>query len=596
MSNLESALKLAAAGYRIVPAKGKRPFFEDWPEKATTDAAQIRKWWAGSPSYNPAIATGKGLLVLDVDGSEGRASLQQLEEQHGKLPLTRTVITGGGGLHYYFRTEKAFKNKVRFAPGLDIRTDGGCAIASGGLHESGNRYAWKEGCSPDEIEEAPLPEWLGNVILTGQEKQRPWTKKAEGGTLPEIIPEGQRNDALYKHGCFLRGKRGYTMKQIEAELRRVNEERCSPPLDDSEIETIIGSVDKYARAGGAETVFAPVGLSCFADVPEEEPRFLLHPYIPEGAITILQGNPGDGKTALLCKLAAIVSTGGELLGESCTAGSVLLLSVEDDASTLRGRIAASGGDLKRCFFVQEGHTLDFLSPQIEDYVQQEHIRLLAFDPLQAFLGRSLDMNKSNETRPVLAALAAMAKRNSCAVVLVSHLGKATKDGPAIYRALGSVDIPGAARSVLHVGRNAENLEQRIVVHIKSSNAKAGRGVAFRIGDRGGVWIDGPSDVEYTDLAKDGKKTRAAVSEANGLYVESIIRACKKVLEEYPNGKRLAYAELTDRGDLWPDKNEKKGILIAMTSRLEKEGIAISGWKRLSRGITFIVAPLSAGEL
>ena len=82
------------------------------------------------------------------------------------------------------------------------------------------------------------------------------------------------------------------------------------------------------------------------------------------------------------------------------------------------------------------------------------------------------MHRANETRPIMARLAAMAKRTGCAVVIVSHMSKGTAGGKAIYRALGSVDIPAASRSVLYVERNPQDEEQCVIVHVKSSNARA----------------------------------------------------------------------------------------------------------------------------
>ena len=91
-------------------------------------------------------------------------------------------------------------------------------------------------------------------------------------------------------------------------------------------------------------------ISCFADVPYEPPKWLVKPFFPIGKLTLIQGDPGCGKTAFMCKIAALTSKGGRLLDNVVAQGNVLILSVEDDSSTLRGRIEASGGDVSKCYF------------------------------------------------------------------------------------------------------------------------------------------------------------------------------------------------------------------------------------------------------
>jgi len=89
-------------------------------------------------------------------------------------------------------------------------------------------------------------------------------------------------------------------------------------------------------------------ITCFADVPYEPPQWLCKPYFPIGKLTLVQGDPGCGKTAFMCKMAALTSTGGRLLDKPVAQGNVLILSVEDDEETLRGRLEASGGDVNKC--------------------------------------------------------------------------------------------------------------------------------------------------------------------------------------------------------------------------------------------------------
>ena len=278
-------------------------------------------------------------------------------------------------------------------------------------------------------------------------------------------------------------------------------------------------------------------LKPYAEVEYEDPRFLFAPYIPLGAITIVQGDTGVGKTAFCCKVAAAVSIGGLMQDVQCAGGNVLIISVEDDESTLRGRIEASGGDLMRCFFPVDGFDLTFMSDQIEDMIDECNAKMIIFDPLQAFLGAKVDMHRANETRPVMARLAEIAKKKDCAIIIVSHLSKGSVGSQAIYRALGSIDIVAASRSVLYVGKNSRDPSQCAVIHAKHSHSMQGKGFLYRIGGRGGVQWEG-----YTDLTADDLETRSTAGGTPSTYDDDpLVVFLRQVVDENPEGVFLTWA-------------------------------------------------------
>ena len=283
-------------------------------------------------------------------------------------------------------------------------------------------------------------------------------------------------------------------------------------------------------------------LTSFADVEYEPPVFLIPPYVPEGKLTILAGDSSVGKTAMACSLAALVSTGGSLCGHSCQQRPVVMFSVEDDPAVLRGRIEADGGDLSQVYFYEDAATLSFVDPVVETLVQSVGAGLVIFDPLQAFLGGRVDMHRANETRPVLAQLSAMAKRNSCAVVIISHQGKGQQSN-AMYKILGSVDIPAHARSVIQVGRNPDDPEERVMIHTKSSNNKAGESLAYVIGDRGGVTWKGHSPLTAADLDRAATRQQAGVDYDD----EPIVTLLRKLMAENPDGLFISYADVMTCG-------------------------------------------------
>ncbi len=156
---LAAALSYAARGWRVHPLRprDKLPTLRRWPERASTDPDTIRRWWAKEPTANIGIATGSGLLVLDVDGDEGRESLNG---RH--LPPTPTAMTGKG-VHYYYQGSGSCK--VAFLPGLDIRGDGGYVVAAPSIHpDTGAAYSWADGMSPDDLPLAPAPQWLVGAL------------------------------------------------------------------------------------------------------------------------------------------------------------------------------------------------------------------------------------------------------------------------------------------------------------------------------------------------------------------------------------------------------------------------------------------------
>ena len=296
-------------------------------------------------------------------------------------------------------------------------------------------------------------------------------------------------------------------------------------------------------------------VTAFADVNYTPPEFLIAPYIPMGKITILQGDPSAGKTAVACSLAAHVSTGDPICGHACKQRPVLLLSYEDDAPILRGRLEANGAALDRVYFCDksklnewqqedEETILTFTDPRIEEMVKETGAGLVVFDPMQLFCGADVDMFRPNETRPVMEYLRAMAERNNCAVVIIAHLNKQGGKSKAMYRALGSMDIPAAARSVIHVGRDPVDKENRVAIHVKSSNARDGESLAFEIGERGKVTWKGQSPLTYEDLER-----AAGRKQADGIDYEDepLVKVLRSLIADNPGGAFVTNAELYDYG-------------------------------------------------
>ena len=282
------------------------------------------------------------------------------------------------------------------------------------------------------------------------------------------------------------------------------------------------------------------------DVEYEPPRWTITPYIQRGKGTLIQGDNGTGKTVLACGFAAAVSSGKPILGVNIDApGAVIILSVEDDMPILRGRIEASGGNLEKCLFVSDAHQLTLTSPALEDLIKENAVKLIIFDPLQAFLGADIDMFRANETRPVLSSLFKMCDRNDCACLIVGHNGKNIVNKSAVNMALGSVDIPAAMRSIIHLVINPEDPEERLAIHIKSSNERKGKTLAYGVDNMGGVEWHGFSDItmEELDALISLKKKTAQVPYEQ----EPLVQVFNQLITDRPSGGFWSYAELKAEG-------------------------------------------------
>ena len=248
---LEDALRYAQRGWKIFPLAprsklpliGKR-FGGRGVLDATCDEAQIRRWWECQPVANIGVATGDGLVVLDVDVKHGGdETLAALEKTHGTLPKTPLAFTGGGGWHYFFRVEHAIKNSAgKLGTGIDIRGDGGYVVAAGSTHENGRPYAWSLGDHPDETPLAPAPDWL--VRLAGGHDNvvhLPQPPAAWRKLVVEGVSEGARNDSLAKlAGHLLR--RDVDPLVAHELLLCWNKYRLSPPLCDEEVARTVSSI------------------------------------------------------------------------------------------------------------------------------------------------------------------------------------------------------------------------------------------------------------------------------------------------------------------------------------------------------------------
>ena len=253
-------------------------------------------------------------------------------------------------------------------------------------------------------------------------------------------------------------------------------------------------------------------ITRLSDVEPQDVSWLWHPYIPLGKLTLLEGDPGLGKTFISLTLAAAITRGWPLLSQTGAPGNdlepadVLYMSAEDGlADTLRPRLDAAGADVSRVHALTGWRLSDDAGtvegavslgdiPILEQALIQTKAKLIIIDPLQAYLGAKVDMHRANEVRPLLSALGNLAEKHGCAVICIRHLSKAMSP-KAIYSGMGSIDFAAAARSILTVG---EHDNERLLAHVKSSLAPQGKSIRYELRDGSLNWL-GISDVTAEEM-------------------------------------------------------------------------------------------------
>lgn len=239
------------------------------------------------------------------------------------------------------------------------------------------------------------------------------------------------------------------------------------------------------------------------DVVSKEVEWLWYPYIPYGKITIVEGDPGEGKTTLVLKLAAAMSRGLPLPCDDDREREpihIIYQTAEDGIDdTIKPRLEKAGADCSMIRVIDETEKeLSMTDDRLEQAIVETGARLVILDPIQAYIGAKIDMHRANEIRPVLKHLGMIAEKYNCAIVLIGHMNKAA-GSKSTYRGLGSIDIQATARSVLLVARLRDKSNIRIMAHDKSSLAPTGDSIGFEMTEDSGMICIEPYDITIDEL-------------------------------------------------------------------------------------------------
>ena len=270
-----------------------------------------------------------------------------------------------------------------------------------------------------------------------------------------------------------------------------------------------------------------------SDVELTPVDWLWKPYLPFGKLSVLQGNPGEGKTYFAMHLVA-ACTNGKLLPnmERLEPFNVIYQTAEDGlGDTVKPRLIEAGADLDRVLVIDDSDVqLTISDERIEKAIIENNAKLVIIDPIQAYLGADVDMNRANEVRPIFMRLGQVAQRTGCAILLIGHLNKAA-GMQSLQRGLGSIDIAAAVRSVMFIGKLKHDPTMRILTHEKSSLAPPGVSLAFSLGDEGGFRWVGEYDITADEMLSGIEPQRETKTQQAKDLICALLAEGKQVLSE-----------------------------------------------------------------
>jgi hypothetical protein len=478
------AAPLLALGLSVIPVQPGAKDTIVGARARTRDPEQVAAWAEnGFADANAGICADTNFTLLESDNVAGFT--EKVRELTGKdIPRTLCFTSGRSNrCCWIFRRTPGCGETNPFIPGLfEFRNHNMYAVGPGSIHPLGLIYSWADDTPPVDF-----PDWLVEAIHRLYQDDKP-QREVTSAVSGERIPTGQRHAFLVGHGGSLLAK-GTSLVGLEAEFLHVNRNLFAEPESEDVIRR--QAHDMFRRwhdephvvivndpAGEkAEQVLTGVGRR-LSDIQPRAVAWLWEPYVPQGAITILTGDPGAGKSYIALAVASRMS----LLGR----GTIYLTVENSPEYTLRPRFDSLGGDPSRIFLLEGVDTGDgeVRGVQLQDVaiiervISEQQARFVVIDPIQSYLGAHIDAHRANETRPALDGLVRLAERTGATLLIVRHASK-NGSGRAIYKGQGSIDFTAAARSELMAGETQDH--RRALVHIKSNLGPFGPAQGYEIG-------------------------------------------------------------------------------------------------------------------
>ena len=517
------------------PSPGKHPRTEHGLTDATTIEEVIRRWWTQWPDANVGVVTGEvsGLVVVDiVSRNGGDESFRQMEVEHGHLPQTLEVRTGGGR-HLYFRaSQMPLRSRTSLCPGIDVKADGGYVVAPPSAHAAGDSYDWTTGS--DSL--ADMPAWLlANLTQRTEPIVRPVGKNCE------CFLEGERNDQLTKMGGLLR-RQGLSDQAIGEELAGFNSRRCVPPLIDHEVRQITESISRYAPGPPAQGIRPALlrdgdwaerklPFRTAAEIAEstpENPDWIAEPWVVVGAITTIDGKAkAAGKTTWVMRMVACILDGQPFMGYPTSKSPVVYLTEEDDATFREALDRAGLLGRKDLHILSRQDAWDVPWKQVVESAIQKcrevGARLLVVDTVFPFAGLTGD--RENDAGAVQEAVDPLRRAAGQGLAVVASRHERKSGGPLGDSARGSSAFTAAADVVIAIRRPQGHSRPTVrELEALSRFSETPPKLVIELTDSGYV-AHGDSRAVAADEARRKILESAPRVEAEALDIESLIERC-----------------------------------------------------------------------
>jgi hypothetical protein len=534
-----------------------------WPVAATSDIAQLEVWQHQHPVCNWGLATGKpsGLVVIDVDGAEGRASLADLERQGLTLPATLTVTTGrtDGGEHRYYRLPSGIDirndQSGKIGAHVDVRGTGGFVVCPPSIHASGKHYRFIDPSAPV----AELPRWVIERLTV-----RPPMPFATAQASPQAVGEGSRTNTLVSLAGTMQ-RREMSLEAIEAALLAENAARCSPPLPEAKVRAIARDIPARYPNAPKESGLKLVELGDLLSRPVVPVDWVLQERLAAGSVSIVASKPKVGKSTLARNLALAIARGEPFLGWAVKRGTVLYLALEERSEDVTADFRALGADGREDILLADaGMALDVVTT-----LREKKPVLLVVDPLFRLLSVK-DEKAYAEMYGALGPLIDVARQTGTHILCLHHSSKLAKT-EAIDAPIGSTALSGAVSTLLvmkrtetyrtlqTVQRIGEDLPET-VLHFDAATKRLSLGGSREV-------CEAANMAEAIVAALHGKTATEALTEPEiGDAVEGKTTLKRKALRDLTRQGKIARLGAGKRGDpfryascfLVPDPMENSG--------------------------------------
>jgi archaellum biogenesis ATPase FlaH len=500
-------------------------------QKRTPSENEVKLLFRRNYECNVGIVMGQvsNLVGLDIDGPDAPDLLQQISQ--GDLPDTLSFKTPGGGQRLLYslpeNTTVKKEKHTHLTSHLLILGEGSYTVAPPSIHTTGRKYpeptgtltqapSWllqpRSGDEHGKLDGSGVPthDFRPNQTLQQLKRAKSYLHRCK----PCIEGEDGSGLATYISQKLIWGFHLTPEEALPLVMTEYNQ-KCIPPWSEKEWWhklTWIHSKGYGATMGQSTYQPAKLVSTKFTDIETKPIEWLWPGWIPLGKLTILDGDPGLGKSTLLLDLAARVSRNGLMPnGVQGITGTVAVLSAEDSAEdTMKPRLTLAGFDPEKVYDLSEIDTEEGKRPPelphdlflIEKFLHEVDARLLIIDPLIAFIVNA-DVNKDQEVRRALYKLSKMAERTKTSIIAMRHLNKTTGN-KAIYRGNMSIGVIGHARTGLLVAQDPDDDTKRILAVTKCNLAPMPKSLTFSLEPLNNVcrigWI-GQADYTADDLLK-----------------------------------------------------------------------------------------------